>query len=111
MEKMEAELIAPCGMNCRLCHAHIRPNDKCLGCRAPEESKQKSCLFCKIIVCEKRAENGWETCAPCDKLCQRMKSLDKRYRTKFHMSMIENLSVIREYGMEYFLKQQEEKFR
>jgi len=29
--------------------------------------------------------------------------LDKRYRTKYHMSMIENLDYIKEFGMENFL--------
>lgn len=29
--------------------------------------------------------------------------MDKRYRTKYHMSMIENLDYIKEFGMEKFL--------
>ena len=33
---------------------------------------------------------------------------DKRYRTKYHMSMIENLESIKEQGMEQFLIQEEE---
>ena len=109
---MEAELIAPCGMNCNLCYARIRPRNKCLGgCRAPDDGKHKSCSNCKIVVCEKRNENGWQTCAPCDTLCKRIKDLDERYRTKFNMSMLENLSTIREHGMEIFLQQQKEKYR
>lgn len=108
---MKAELIAPCGMNCRLCYGYIRPRGPCLGCRAPDESKPKSCQTCKIVVCEKRAVNGWETCAPCDTPCRRLKDLDKRYRTKYHMGMLENLTVIRERGMDFFLQQQEERFR
>jgi len=108
---MKADLIAPCGMNCNLCYARIRPRNKCLGCRAPDDGKHHSCSKCKIIVCEKRTENGWQTCAPCDTLCKRIKHLDERYRTKFHMSMLENLSTIRDHGMEIFLQQQEEKYR
>ena len=111
MDKMSTDLIAPCGMNCRLCYGYIRPRNQCLGCRAPEENKPKSCKSCKIVVCEKRRKNGWETCAPCDKPCQRLKYLDKRYRTKYHMSMMENLAIIREQGVEAFLQQQSETFR
>ena len=108
---MNAELIAPCGINCSLCYGYIRPRNKCGGCRASDENKPKSCSDCKIVICEKRIENGWETCAPCDKHCQRLKSLDKRYREKYHMSMAENLSFIRKHGMQAFLQQQEESFR
>lgn len=105
---MKAELIAPCGMNCRLCYGTIRPKNKCGGCRASDADKPKSCTNCKIVQCEKRIQNRWETCAPCEKPCQRLKDLDKRYRTKYHMSMLENLAVIREQGMAYFLQQQKE---
>lgn len=108
---MKEMLIAPCGMNCRLCYGYIRPKGRCLGCRAPDENKSKYCANCKIVVCEKRRQNGWETCAPCDSPCQRLKDLDKRYREKYHMSMIENLRFIHEHGMQTFLRQQEEQYR
>lgn len=105
---MKVKLITPCGMNCRLCYGYIRPKGRCLGCRAPDDSKPKSCTGCKIVMCEKRIGNGWETCGPCDTPCQRLKYLDKRYRTKYHMSMMKNLAIIREYGMQAFLRYQEE---
>jgi hypothetical protein len=111
MAEMSAELIAPCGMNCRLCYGYIRPRNQCFGCRAPDDKKPQSCSKCKIVMCEKRTENGWQTCAPCDTPCRRLKDLDKRYTPKYHMSMIENLTTIRNQGMEFFLRQQEEKYR
>ncbi len=107
---MRADLIAPCGMNCRLCYGYIRPRNQCLGCNAPDESKPKSCTNCKIVVCEKRNQNGWLTCADCNTYCRRLKDLDKRYSSKYHMSMIENLDIIRNNGMDSFLKQQADKF-
>ncbi len=107
---MKAEWIAPCGMNCRLCYGFIRQKTPCLGCRGAEESKPKSCTACKIVVCEKRNKNSWDTCALCDAPCRRLKDLDKRYRTKYHMSMVENLAHIQEKGMENFLQQQRERF-
>jgi rubrerythrin len=36
-----------------------------------------------------------------------MKQLDKRYRIKYRMSMIENLEWIKEHGIEDFLKREE----
>jgi len=108
---MKEELIAPCGMNCRLCYGFIRPKGKCLGCNAADGNKPKSCSNCKIVLCEKRLKNAWHLCVPCDKPCQRLKYLDKRYREKYHMSMIENLASIRESGIEHFLKEQEARFK
>ena len=108
MAEMTAKLIAPCGMNCRLCYAYIRKRNQCSGCRAASGSK---CSHCRIVKCEKRTQNGWLTCAPCGTPCRRLKDLDKRYSSKFHMSMIENLAVIRDNGIQFFLQQQEEKYR
>lgn len=39
--------------------------------------------------------------------CKRLRALDKRYRTKYHMSMIENLKSIQENDMELFLEKEE----
>lgn len=49
--------------------------------------------------------NNSGLCCDCDKYpCRRLKQLDKRYRTKYHMSMLENLEKIKLQGMEEFLK-------
>jgi len=103
MTEMNAKLIAPCGMNCRLCYSHIRARNQCMGCRSLDTN-------CRIVNCEKRIQNGWSTCAHCDKPCRRLRDLDERYKSKFHMSMIENLTVIRNHDMEYFLQEQKEKY-
>ena len=109
--EMKAEWIATCGMNCRLCYGVIRPKGACMGCNAPDDSKPKSCNKCKIVMCEKSISNGWNTCAPCDKPCRRLKDLDKRYSTKYHMSMVDNLAYIRDNGMDAFLQQQAVRFK
>lgn len=111
LEKMSEEQIAPCGMNCRLCYGFIRPDNPCMGCRTPDDKKPKSCSGCKIVACEKRIQNGWGTCAPCPTPCRRLKDLDKRYREKYHMSMLENLAHISQHGMTSFLQQQEALYR
>jgi uncharacterized OB-fold protein len=38
--------------------------------------------------------------------CARIKHIDKRYRTKYGMSMIENLETIQSLGMNAFVKQE-----
>jgi hypothetical protein len=43
--------------------------------------------------------------------CEELKHLDKRYRTYFKMSMIENLEFIGKHGMERFLEKERVKWR
>jgi hypothetical protein len=52
-----------------------------------------------------------EYCFQCDKFpCERLERLDKRYREKYGMSEIENLKIIRDKGIEHFLKTKEKKW-
>ena len=44
-------------------------------------------------------------CFECGKFpCERIKQMDKRYRTKYNMSTIENLENIRKFGLREFIK-------
>ena len=114
---MKEELIAPCGMNCRLCAAYqfreMDLNKKgfhrtyCPGCIPRGENCTHMSNWCDLL-----GNGEVRFCFDCaDYPCKRLKSLDKRYRTKYHMSMIENLNAIRDNGMESFLQAQEEKWR
>jgi len=97
-------LIAPCGMNCAICTAYLREKNKCPGCRAADIDKPVTRVVCKIKTCEllPKAKSGF--CFQCDKFpCERLKHLDKRYRTNYAMSMIENLENIRRLGIRRFL--------
>ena len=38
--------------------------------------------------------------------CDRLKTLNDRYKERYKMSMIENLSFIKEHGMQNFLEEQ-----
>jgi hypothetical protein len=99
----EIKHIAPCGMNCLLCMAYQRNKKHCPGCKMPDENKSKSCVACVIKNCsELRHTNAW-FCYSCSKFpCKRLKQLDLRYRTKYGMSMIENLHSIEKHGTENF---------
>ena len=103
-----ADMIAPCGMNCGICIGHLREKSPCGGCfRKDDENKPLNCRSCSIANCEflARTESGF--CYDCVKYpCTRLKRLDKRYRTKYGMSMIENLAFIRESGLEEFIKKE-----
>ena len=102
---MKKELIAPCGMNCGICMAYLREKKKCPGCRVFDKNEPVSIAKCKIKNCKELDRNNLEFCFKCNKFpCDRMKHLDKRYRTKYHMSMIENLENIKKFGINEFLK-------
>lgn len=107
MKEMIEVLIAPCGMNCRLCIAKQREKNQCQGCRnvIDIQYKTKGSSSCIIKNCPVIRSNKAGFCFDCHKLpCLRLKLLDKRYRTKYHMSMLENLEHIKQYGMEKFYR-------
>jgi hypothetical protein len=104
-------LIAPCGMNCRLCHAYIRDREACPGCRADDGFKSKACASCRIKNCMNIAKAGVTYCFSCDSFpCDQLNHLDKRYRTKYGMSMIDNLENIRKFGIRHFIRDEEERW-
>ncbi len=109
-------LVAPCGMNCNICSGYLaysrnipRQRGKithCIGCRP----RNKRCAYIKGH-CEKLLKNSIDFCFECaDFPCQRLKTLDKRYRTNYSMSMIENLNEIKRNGINNFLKNQRGKY-
>ncbi|MEI7883818.1 MAG: DUF3795 domain-containing protein [Clostridia bacterium] len=113
---MEEKLIAPCGMNCGLCISYLAKQNEinqkgfkrkyCEGCLP----RAKNCTYMQE-QCDLLGKGLVRFCYECqDFPCNRLKSLDKRYRTKYHMGMIENLEFIREHGMEKFLEKEEQKW-
>jgi hypothetical protein len=104
-------LIAPCGMNCRLCLAYIRDKKTCSGCRGDDNLKPEYCVTCKIKTCEQIAKGKAKYCFSCDYFpCARLKPLDKRYRTKYGMSMIDNLKTIKEFGIRHFVRNEKQRW-
>lgn len=113
MEKiMKSKFIAPCGMNCNICVAFLREKNKCPGCNFLHLKKPRTRWKCVIRNCTKRKRNKWKYCSDkCAKYpCQRLKNLDKRYRTKYDMSMIENLEFIKKKGIRKFIKKEEKRW-
>jgi len=108
---MKSVLIAPCGMNCRLCRAYIRDKKACPGCRGSDSFKSKACVTCRIKNCEKIMKEGFKYCFSCGSFpCARLHHLDKRYRTKYGMSMLDNLENIRKFGIMHFVGSEKERW-
>lgn len=102
----EQDLIAACGMNCMLCQAYQGKGLSCEGCG--QKTLRKSCLNCSIFKCRHKKQYCYE----CQIYpCLRLKNLDKRYRQKYHMSMLENLEYIQKYGIDEFIIWQNKKYR
>lgn len=110
---MKTGLIAPCGMNCNLCLARFRDKNKCPGCRSDSsEITRNSCINCVIKNCNQLKKNNWKYCSDkCEKFpCKRLNNLDKRYRMKYGMSMIENLENIKKLGIRKFIEKEKKRW-
>ena len=109
---MKKELIAPCGMNCRICYAYLRKKNKCPGCAIEDPYKRSSRKECPIRNCEMIKNNQSGFCFECDDFpCKKLKQMDKRYTTKYHMSVLENLGIIKEQGIDALLAREAEKWK
>jgi len=100
-----ASLIAPCGMDCAICMAHLRQKNRCPGCRSPVRRHHPNC---RIFSCAKRPGRYCHSCA--EFACRWILQLDKRYCLKYHMSMIENLARIQNSGISAFVKSERERW-
>ncbi len=109
---MDQLLIAPCGMNCGVCSAYLSfthdvrskgiRTPYCVGCRP----RNKQCSFLKKR-CERLSKGTIKYCYECVEFpCERLRQLDRRYRTFFKMSLIENLETIRRHGIAHLLMEQ-----
>ena len=110
-QKIKAAMIAPCGMNCGLCLAFQREKNHCAGCRGPQDQVFNYCSRCVIRNCRFFKTSTKKYCFSCPQYpCTRMKQLDKRYRTRYKMSMFENLEEIKQSGIRKFIAQENKKW-
>jgi len=94
-------------MNCGVCSAYLRKKNHCPGCRFEGPTKPAYCVRCKIKNCSVLRKSGKKFCSrkACEHFpCPTLAHLDKRYRTKYGMSMVENLGNIKKSGIRKFVK-------
>ncbi|MHC1771177.1 MAG: DUF3795 domain-containing protein [Flexilinea sp.] len=104
-------MIAACGMNCGICIAYLREKKPCSGCNGTNVNKTLHCIQCVIKNCQLISESKNGFCYECSKFpCLRLQQLDKRYRTKYNMSMIDNLNMIKSDGMQKFLENEKKRW-
>ncbi len=96
-------LIAPCGLNCRLCRAYDRPRNPCPGCRKEDAGKPKACVRCPIKNCGHLKARHRRFCIACTEFpCHLIRRLDKRYRLTYGVSPIANLERVKSIGIRKF---------
>lgn len=111
---MDINLAAPCGIYCGMCRAYlVKKKDQleqrgfkqgCDGCRI----RFKKCAFIRRD-CPALLKKEIDFCFECDKFpCQNLKKIDKGYRERWSVSLIENLKRNKEIGVEKWLQEQEE---
>jgi hypothetical protein len=108
----EADLIAPCGMNCAICMGYLREKNRCPGCHGSDSALPGYCSKCVIRNCDQIRANQSGFCYECPRYpCRRLRELDKRYRTRYAMSMLENLDYIRMHGVTAFVEIENRRWR
>jgi len=104
-DRLAPDLIAPCGMDCGVCIAHLRDRNPCVGCNGEDSSKPHHCTVCRMKHCDELTSHGHSFCFECPRFpCPQLRNLDKRYRSKYRMSMLENLEEVRRIGLEQFVE-------
>jgi hypothetical protein len=114
---MNEELIAPCGMNCAICSGYLAMEHDvksrgvkmpyCKGCKP----RDKMCAFLKKR-CDLLMEGNVKYCYECDTFpCRNLEAIDRRYRTRYRMSMLENLETIKDKGIKAFLRKERKKWK
>jgi hypothetical protein len=107
----EINQIAPCGINCGTCRAHLRDKKNCAGCQVPPGPNIQSCLKCKIRNCELLIKTNSKFCYECKEFpCLKIKKIDKRYQTRYRTSLIQNLQSLNLLGSEEYLLQEKVKW-
>jgi hypothetical protein len=107
--EITAIMIAACGMNCAICMGHLREKNVCPGCRKMGKGGAKSCRACIIRKC---LNLKGKFCYSCEVFpCRRLKNLDKRYRMKYGMSMLENLEYIKKSGIKKFTAKEQKRWK
>ena len=114
MSLINVEMIAPCGLNCALCKKALQKDIPCQGCRGSYEVKSTYCKeICRIWTCDKLVQNKWAYCDVCPEYpCEDILEKETRYGSQYPVkeSPIENLTMIREKGMEEFLASERERW-
>jgi len=114
--RLTQELIAPCGMNCGVCMRYLattrglyknKRTAGCTGCLPRNRKCSRIKGSCKLL-----RENKIRFCFECsDFPCEKLKTLNRRYTTRYSTSLIDNLRDIQTKGLDGWLREEEIKWK
>lgn len=111
--KINAEMFAPCGMNCMVCYKHCytkKPLQSCGGCMVESKGKPEHCPKCKIKNCVQ--SKGLIYCHECSEFpCKLIKNLEKSYKKRYDESLIENSLIVQKHGISHLMDLYNKKYR
>lgn len=100
---------APCGMNCLVCYKHCYHKKPCDGCLKSDYGKPEHCRKCKIKDCVKAKNIMY--CFECVEYpCVRVKNLEKSYNKRYQTSLMKNSELVKEKGLDEFMRLQKLKY-
>lgn len=104
-EHISEIFLAPCGVNCFVCYVHLKKKKSCNGCYGNDLNKPERCKNCKIKKCV--ISKSIKYCFECgDFPCIIIKNLDKSYRKRYSVELLENVDLIKNIGIDYFMKKE-----
>lgn len=108
-DRIPEEMLAPCGITCAVCYVHLRDKKPCPGCRGKDAAKPEHCRKCKIKNCAVSRRVG--ACHECASFpCALLKRLDRSYRQRYRVSLIENALRLRDLGARGYLLEERQKW-
>ncbi len=95
-------LLAPCGINCMLCHHHCESTDPCQGCRGGK-GHSKHCRECDILMCV--GEKGFQFCIECGEFpCTRLTEFNEMYINRYGHEFLTNALYMKENGKQKLIE-------
>ena len=112
--RISEDLVAPCGIYCGVCKYYLsrvrgRYKSKKSGCEGCIP-RDEGCNF--RDGCEPLNTKAVRFCFECaDFPCETTDRLEKRYARKYRNSLIDNLTRIKESGIEQFLQDEDQRWK
>lgn len=108
----ENNLAGRCGVYCGACRSYLLQKKDlfeekgykrgCKGCKAQD----KNCAFVKK-GCKALRNKEIEYCFECEKIpCERLTSINNRYKSKYKVNFLDNLNRMKEIGVDQWLEEQ-----
>lgn len=109
-EKISADYLAPCGIDCKLCSRHLdKKRPPCAGCLRGGSVTSTHSDTCRIKQCA--FTQGLLYCFDCEKYpCVRIRRLEKRYRENYGYLLLEAGETARRQGAGALLEEQRTRY-